>query len=56
MSGINKRLLLKMAFGWLITCAVVGITTAGLVMQGVYSPSIIPLIHNNSYENCSLIL
>ena len=40
-SGINCKLLLKTLFGWIITCGVVGMLTAGFVMQGIYSPSII---------------
>ena len=40
-AGINKRLLLKTAFGWLITCGIVGGMTAGLVLQGVHSPNLI---------------
>ena len=51
-SGINKRLLFKTAFGWIITCGIVGIMTAGLVLQGVYSPSIFARIHNNTL-NCT---
>lgn len=39
-SGINCKVFLKTAFGWLITCFVVGLTTALLVSQGVYGPTI----------------
>jgi len=37
MSGINSRLMLKIGFGWAITCVIVGSTTALLVAQGIYS-------------------
>jgi len=45
-SGVNCKVLVKTAFGWIITCVVVGITSALLISQGVYSPS----IYNN---NCT---
>ena len=40
-NGVNRRILIKTIFGWIITCGVVGTTTAILVLQGVYSPSIV---------------
>jgi len=36
--GINCRILLKTAFGWVITCVIVGITAGLLSAQGIYSP------------------
>ena len=39
-SGINCKVLLKTAIGWIITCIVVGVTTGLLVSQGVYGPSL----------------
>ena len=50
MSGINGKLLLKTAVGWLITCVVVGGSTGLLVAQGVYGPTI-EASHN--LTNCS---
>ena len=38
--GVNWYILGKTAFGWIITCIVVGVTTGVFVAQGVYSPSI----------------
>ncbi len=40
-SGINCKVFYKTAFGWIITCVIVGLTSAILVAQGVYAPSII---------------
>ena len=37
--GINFYILRKTAFGWLITCIVVGLTAGILSAQGVYGPS-----------------
>ena len=43
--GINKKLFLKIVFGWVITCIIVG-TMAGLLSaQGVYAPCV--KIYNN---------
>ncbi len=39
-SGINCKVFLKTAIGWVITCIVVGVTTGLLVSQGVYGPSL----------------
>ena len=39
-SGVNCKVLGKTAIGWLITCVVVGLTTALLVSQGIYAPTI----------------
>jgi sodium-dependent phosphate transporter len=40
-SGINCKILTKTAIGWVITCIIVGGTTALLVSQGVYSPTVL---------------
>ena len=39
-SGVNRAMVLKTAFGWVITCFIVAITTGMLCAQGTYSPSI----------------
>jgi solute carrier family 20 (sodium-dependent phosphate transporter) len=39
-SGINKKIIYKSLFGWIITCIFVGFITAILTAQGVYSPSL----------------
>ena len=39
-NGVNWYILAKTAFGWIITCVVVGGTSGLLVAQGAYSPSI----------------
>jgi len=36
--GINHLILIKTAFGWIITCVVVGITAGLFTAQGIYSP------------------
>jgi sodium-dependent phosphate transporter len=36
--GINNLILIKTAFGWIITCVVVGITAGLFTAQGIYSP------------------
>ena len=43
-------ILSKTAFGWIITCIVVGITTGLLCSQGAYGPTVPSLIQckNNS--------
>jgi len=50
--GVNGYILAKTAFGWIITCIVVGATTALMVAQGVYAPT----IGENNSTNCSLIV
>ena len=40
-SGINCKVLVKTAIGWIVTCIIVGSTTALLVSQGVYSPTVL---------------
>ena len=37
--GINFYILKKTAFGWVITCVVVGLTAGLLSAQGIYGPS-----------------
>ena len=39
-SGINCKILGKSAFGWIITCVVVALTTALFISQGAYGPTI----------------
>ena len=55
-SGINWKIAWKVFFGWIITLAVVGGSTALLVAQGIYSPSKMieecPLMNfNETYSN-----
>lgn len=38
--GINKTIIYKSFFGWIITCIFVGFITGILTAQGVYSPSL----------------
>ena len=38
--GINCRVFAKTALGWLITCVVVGLTSALLISQGAYAPAV----------------
>ena len=37
--GINCKVFLKTAIGWVITCVIVGLSTALLVAQGAYAPT-----------------
>ncbi len=39
-SGINCKIFLKTAVGWIITCIVVGVTAGVLTAQGAYAPAI----------------
>mgnify|MGYP001447983594 CR=1 FL=1 len=39
-SGINKYVLLKTVFGWIITCFIVGILSASIFSIGAYAPSV----------------
>lgn len=39
-SGINCRVFGKTVVGWLVTCVIVGLTTALLTAQGTYSPAV----------------
>ena len=47
-TGINCKVLVKTAIGWLITCVVVGLTTALLISQGIYAPTVFKEICNVS--------
>lgn len=38
--GINCRVFAKTALGWVITCIVVGLTSALLISQGAYAPAV----------------
>jgi len=50
--GINFYILRKTAFGWVITCVIVGILAGILTSQGIYGPSVSNLMYcnNNSIE------
>ena len=39
-SGINCKVFAKTALGWVITCIIVGLSTALFVSQGVYAPTV----------------
>ena len=39
-SGINCKVFIKTAIGWIITCIIVGITAGVLTAQGAYAPAI----------------
>ncbi len=52
--GVNWYILGKTAFGWIITCIVVGVTTGILVAQGVYSPKLTNLENNSFNINISM--
>ena len=39
-SGVNGNIFLKTIIGWVLTCVIVGLTTAMFISQGVYGPSI----------------
>ena len=39
-SGINCKVFIKTAVGWIITCIIVGITAGVLTAQGAYAPAI----------------
>ena len=47
-SGINCRVFAKTALGWVITCIVVGLTSALLISQGAYGPSVFNEVCSNS--------
>ena len=48
--GVNFWILAKTAFGWLITCVVVGLTAGLLSAQGAYGPTVPSIVecYNNS--------
>ena len=50
-SGINCRVFLKTAIGWVITCIIVGVTSALLISQGAYGPSVNNLKCNLNITN-----
>ena len=37
-AGVNRWICGKTVIGWVVTCAIVGLTSGVLVAQGVYSP------------------
>lgn len=39
-SGVNCKVFIKTAIGWIITCIIVGITAGVLTAQGAYAPAI----------------
>ena len=45
--GVNLKILIKTLVGWIITLVVVGATSAALVTQGIYGPSILGIGGNN---------
>ena len=50
--GVNFYILRKTAFGWIITCVIVGLTSGLLTAQGIYGP-IEPNLFtctNNTYD------
>ena len=50
--GVNFYILRKTAFGWIITCVIVGITSGLLTVQGTYGPTMPNLVTctNNTYD------
>tara|TARA_B100001093_G_C26820535_1_gene1011690 strand:+ start:893 stop:2350 length:1458 start_codon:yes stop_codon:yes gene_type:complete len=51
-SGINCRVFAKTALGWVITCVIVGLTSALLISQGAYGPS----VFNEACSNSSRLM
>ena len=49
--GVNLKILLKTLLGWIITLLVVGLTSAALVAQGIFGPSLFQLMNNTSNYN-----
>ena len=47
-SGINCKVFWKTAVGWIVTCIIVGLTSALLISQGVYGPTIYKDVCSNS--------
>jgi sodium-dependent phosphate transporter len=39
-SGVNCKIFLKTAIGWIITCVIVGLTAGLLTAQGAYAPAV----------------
>jgi sodium-dependent phosphate transporter len=52
-TAINKKILLKTVFGWIITCIFVGILSGILTAQGAYSNQPKVLFLNNTNYTCS---
>ena len=50
-TGLNLKILLKTIAGWILTLVVVGGTSALLVAQGVYAPSVKMNSTMNTYIN-----
>ena len=50
--GVNCYILKKTAFGWIITCVIVGLTSGLLTAQGIYGPTVPNLVNciNNTYD------
>jgi len=46
--AINKKILFKTMFGWVITCIIVGITSGLLTAQGIYSNKPVSIYLNNT--------
>ena len=55
-SGINCKVFYKTAFGWLITCIIVGVTTGLFTSLGVYAPSVNGWAGNCINQNQTLSL
>ena len=47
--GINCKVFYKTAIGWVITCIIVGLTSALLISQGAYAPT----VYKNTCSNIS---
>ena len=47
-SGINCKVFWKTAIGWIVTCIVVGLTSALFVSQGVYAPTVFKDVCTNT--------
>ena len=47
--GINCKIFIKTALGWIITCVIVGLTSGLLTAQGVFSPSVYNYCPNNNH-------
>ena len=55
---MNLKILIKTLVGWIITLVVVGATSAVLVTQGIYGPSILGMGGNNTliYKNSNITI
>ena len=54
-SGINCKVFYKTAFGWVITCVIVGVTTGLFTSLGVYAPSVNGWAGNCINQNHTLL-